>query len=139
MGKYILISFFILALMSSCDSPIAKEKGSDSQDSLKIEQSKKDNSTAMSTEDKVDELIATDTVLISGMKFNPEELHVQKGATVIWINKGIVPHDVTAFPDRIWTSDTIKVGESWKKTIDESFDYFCGIHITMKGKVIVDK
>lgn len=78
-----------------------------------------------------------DTVIIKMMKFQPADIQVNKGDTIVWINEGIVPHDVTEFPDKAWTSDTLKVGASWKKVIDESFDYFCSIHITMKGKVTV--
>lgn len=79
-----------------------------------------------------------DTVVINMMKFNPENIHVNKGDTIVWINKGIVAHDVSEFPGKTWTSDTIARGASWKKVIDKGFDYFCSIHITMKGKVTVN-
>ena len=78
------------------------------------------------------------TVTIKGMVFDPVELHVKKGDAVIWINKDIVAHNVTQFPDSKWTSGTLPNGKSWKKDVDKSFDYFCSIHPTMKGKVIVD-
>lgn len=80
----------------------------------------------------------TDTVIISGMKYNPEVLHVNKGDTVLWINQDIVEHNVTAFPDKEWTSDSIPIDGSWKKVIESSFDYFCSIHPTMKGKIEVN-
>lgn len=80
---------------------------------------------------------ATDTVTISGMQFHSAELLVNKGDTVIWINLGIVGHDVTSFPGKEWTSDTIAIDQSWKKVIDKNIDYFCSIHPTMKGKVMV--
>lgn len=80
---------------------------------------------------------ATDTVIISGMKFHPEELYVNKWDTVVWINQDLVAHDVTAFPGKEWTSDTIAVDHSWKKEIGKSINYFCSIHPTMKGKVIL--
>ena len=79
----------------------------------------------------------TDTVIISAMAFHPAELTVNKNDTVIWINKGLVAHNVTEFPDSHWASDTIPPGISWKKAIDSSFDYFCSIHPTMKGKITV--
>ena len=79
------------------------------------------------------------TVTIKGMVFDPAELHVKKGDAVIWINKDIVAHNVTQFPDSKWTSGTLPNGKSWKKDVDKSFDYFCSIHPTMKGKVIVDE
>lgn len=82
---------------------------------------------------------ATDTVIISGMKFNPEELYVNKWDTVIWVNKDMVSHDITAFPGKSWTSDTLKVGHSWKKVFGDSASYFCSIHPAMKGKIVVRK
>lgn len=82
---------------------------------------------------------AIDTVIIKGMAFSPSELHVHKGDTVVWINEDIVAHNVTDLPGNKWTSGTLAKGSSWKKKIDETFDYYCSIHPTMKGKIIVDQ
>lgn len=78
-----------------------------------------------------------DTVIISGMKFHPDVLHINKWDTVVWINNDIVSHDVTEFPQKEWTSDTIPPGHSWKKVMGVSTDYFCSIHPTMKAKIAV--
>ena len=78
------------------------------------------------------------TVIIKGMAFDPAELHVHKGDTVIWINKDLVPHNVTDFPKATWTSGTLELGKLWEKNISNTFDYYCSIHPTMKGKIIVD-
>ena len=80
----------------------------------------------------------THTVVISQMKFNPEKLNVKKGDKVIWINKDIVPHDVTEM-NKKWTSGPLKTGEKWSKTINGNFDYFCSIHVVMKGSVTTAK
>lgn len=82
--------------------------------------------------------IAVDTVIIKNMTFTPSELQVHKGDIVIWINKDIVAHNVTDYPGNKWTSGTLARGSSWKKTIGGTFDYFCSIHPSMKGKIIVD-
>ncbi len=78
------------------------------------------------------------TVIIKGMAFDPAELHVHKGDTIVWINKDIVPHNITVFPGDEWTSGTMDLGSSWEKSISKTFDYYCSIHPTMKGKIIVD-
>lgn len=80
----------------------------------------------------------TDTVVISQMKFQPAELTVHKGDTVIWINKDIVAHDVTQVPNITWTSKSLAPGNSWKMSVEGSDDYFCSIHIVMVGKLIVE-
>lgn len=90
------------------------------------------------TVDKTVKPAAIDTVIIKGMAFIPEELHLHKGDTVVWLNKDIVPHNITDFPDNKWTSGTLALNSSWKKQIDYSFDYYCSIHPTMKGKITVD-
>lgn len=78
----------------------------------------------------------TRIVEIIGMKFQPEILEVHKGDTVVWINKDIVAHDVTA-DDKTWASPTLANGASWEKVITKSDSYYCSIHLTMKGKVEV--
>lgn len=80
----------------------------------------------------------THTVIISQMKFNPEHLEVKKGDKVVWINKDIVPHDVTEI-NKKWTSGPLKTGDKWSKTITEGFDYYCSIHLVMKGSISIEK
>jgi len=75
-------------------------------------------------------------VEIKGMKFLPEEITVTKGDTIEWINKDITTHDVTEEPTKAWTSKPIASGKSWRMTVKESTDYFCSIHVVMKGKII---
>lgn len=78
-----------------------------------------------------------DTVLIRQMKFNPQELHVDKGATVVFVNKDVVAHDVTS-KDKKTYSDTIKVNHSWTWVANDSMSYKCSIHPTMLGKVLLN-
>jgi plastocyanin len=77
------------------------------------------------------------TVEIKQMKFQPAELIVQKGDTVVWINNDIVAHDVTEEPDKAWTSSVMPVGESWSLVVTQSADYYCSIHVVMKGKLVI--
>lgn len=81
--------------------------------------------------------VKTDTVLIEGMKFNPALLKVNKGDTILFINKDIVDHDVTE-ENNEWTSGVIKVGESWKMEAVQNFNYYCSIHLVMKGTVEIN-
>jgi plastocyanin len=81
----------------------------------------------------------TDTVEISQMKFQPAELTVHAGDTVVWINKDMVAHDITQVPVATWTSSTLAPGKSWKMAVLQSDNYYCSIHIVMTGKLIVQK
>jgi plastocyanin len=78
------------------------------------------------------------TVEIKQMKFQPEELDVQKGDTVVWTNHDIVTHDVTEEKGKLWTSGPLAPGQSWSLVVTESDDYYCSIHVVMKGKLIVE-
>ncbi len=77
------------------------------------------------------------TVLISDMKFQPEQIEVSRGDTLIWKNNDIVAHDVTEFPDKKWTSSEIPPGGSWKMAVTQSSDYYCSIHPEMEGKIVI--
>lgn len=76
-----------------------------------------------------------DTVIIKQMQFSPVILNVKIGDTVVFINKDIVPHNVTEEKSRAFYSDTLPVGASWKLVVKDSADYLCTIHPTMKGKL----
>lgn len=77
------------------------------------------------------------TVEIIQMAFRPAVLNVHKGDTVIFANKDIVDHDATEV-NKAWNSPPLATGDSWKWVADKSADYYCSIHLVMKGKIIVD-
>ena len=76
-------------------------------------------------------------VEIKQMQFQPAELTLQKGDTVVWINHDIVAHDVTEETGKLWTSGSLAPGKSWSLVVTQSADYYCSIHVVMKGKLIV--
>ena len=77
------------------------------------------------------------TVEIKDMKFQPADLIVQKGDTVVWINKDLVAHDVTEESSKAWSSSLMPAGQSWRFVVTQSADYYCSIHVVMKGKLRV--
>ena len=78
------------------------------------------------------------TIEIKQMKFEPAELKLHKGDTVLWINKDITDHDVTEETEKKWTSSKLPMGKSWSMVAQESANYFCSIHMVMKGQLIVE-
>lgn len=80
----------------------------------------------------------TYTVEIKDMKFVPESITVNKGDTIIWINRDIMPHDVTEETSKAWTSSIIPADGSWKMAVTEAADYYCSIHVVMKGKIVLN-
>jgi plastocyanin len=78
------------------------------------------------------------TVEIRQMKFVPAEIRVHKGDTIAWINNDIVVHDITEEKNKEWSSSALPIGASWQRVADKSADYFCSIHVVMKGKIVVE-
>jgi plastocyanin len=80
---------------------------------------------------------ATHTVVIEGVKFAPESLTVNRGDTIVWVNKDPFPHTVTA--KGAFDSHDIAAGKSWKHTARKAgeFAYVCTLHPNMKGTLTV--
>jgi plastocyanin len=76
-------------------------------------------------------------VEIKQMQFQPSELVIQTGDTIVWINRDIVAHDVTEESAKAWASSALATGQSWTRVFTESANYYCAIHQVMKGKIIV--
>ena len=76
-------------------------------------------------------------VTLQQMQFTPSEIHVHVGDTVVFINKGIVIHDVTEGIEKAWTSGPIPVGESFERVVQEDVKYYCSLHPVMKGKITI--
>ena len=77
------------------------------------------------------------TVTIKQMQFQPAELTVQRGDTVIFVNRDLVTHNVTEESSKAWASAPLPDGASWKLAVTQSADYYCSIHPVMKGKLLV--
>lgn len=77
------------------------------------------------------------TVTIFKMKFNPADLTVKKGDTVVWLNKDFYQHDVTEMTNRKWTSKPMNKGDIFSKVIKADVKYFCDLHKVMKGTITV--
>ncbi|HKY90348.1 MAG TPA: cupredoxin domain-containing protein, partial [Nevskiaceae bacterium] len=77
------------------------------------------------------------TVTIANYAFAPETLTVPVGTAVSWTNADGSPHSVK-FADQ---GDSGKFGKggTFKRTFESPgvYDYECGLHASMKGKVIV--
>jgi plastocyanin len=80
---------------------------------------------------------ANHTVVIEGVKFEPEALTVNRGDTIVWVNKDPFPHTVTA--KGVFDSHDIAAGKSWKYTASKAgeYAYVCTLHPNMKATLTV--
>jgi plastocyanin len=96
--------------------------------------------TGQKTETKTNNMTEKpNTVLIKGFVFDPATLTVTKGTTVTWMNMDSASHTVVA-TGNAFSSGNLNNGQSYVYTFNETgtFDYKCGIHPSMSGKVIVN-
>jgi plastocyanin len=81
---------------------------------------------------------ATNVVTIDNFTFSPKEITVAVGTTVKWVNHDDIPHTVVE-KKTTFRSKALDTDDSYSFTfaIAGSFDYFCGLHPHMVGKIIV--
>lgn len=80
------------------------------------------------------------TIDITKFAFNPAEITVEPGTTVIWVNHDEVPHAV-ASNDKAITSKALDTDDRFAHTFDQGGDYsyYCTLHPFMTGVVHVRK
>jgi plastocyanin len=76
-------------------------------------------------------------VSISDFKFGPETVVVSKGQTITWHNTDSSPHQVTITGAKAQRSSIALKGQTTQLTLADAgiYDYICGLHPAMKGKI----
>lgn len=77
-------------------------------------------------------------VEINKMKFEPAEIKVNKGDRVVFVNRDLVAHDVTEQSKKNWSSSPLTTDQNWVLVVTESVNYYCSLHVVMKGKIVVE-
>jgi plastocyanin len=80
----------------------------------------------------------THTVSLEGMRFQPDDLTVALGDTIVWVNKDLVAHTATSESGG-FDSKIIEPEQAWTFTIRKrgDFPYVCVLHPTMKAMLRV--
>jgi len=78
-------------------------------------------------------------VFIDGMAFNPGTITVSENTTITWTNKDPVDHTVTS-DNGLFDSGNISSGGTYSHlfTTAGSYPYYCTIHPSMTGTVVVN-
>jgi plastocyanin len=80
------------------------------------------------------------TVEIADLAFAPEELTIAAGSAVTWVNMDpSLPHTATS-DDEVFDSGNLTEGDEFSFTFEEAgtFSYFCQVHPTMRGTIVVE-
>ena len=111
--------------------------------------SSSDNSQTTSSEDSTATTSGSQNASIVGIKsdksFNPNPININPGDSVSWTNNDNDIHTVTSGSDegpsigQEFDSGTLGEGQSFSHKFENpgTFEYFCNLHPSMVGKVIV--
>jgi plastocyanin len=79
---------------------------------------------------------AAPVVRMENIAFVPATLTVDRGTEVLFENKDIAPHTVTAQAAQI-DSGTLGPGKSFRLVVNQPLDYVCTIHPSMTAKILL--
>jgi plastocyanin len=79
---------------------------------------------------------AAPVVRMENIAFVPATLTVDRGTEVLFENKDIAPHTVTAQAAPI-DSGTLGPGKSFRLVVNQPLDYVCTIHPSMTAKILL--
>ena len=77
-------------------------------------------------------------VYIDNFTFTPKELTVKAGTAIVFRNRDDIPHTVVG-TNGAFRSKALDKDDSFSFTFATpgTYDYFCGLHPQMKGKIVV--
>ena len=80
----------------------------------------------------------TAKVTVDNFAFTPQSLTVKPGTKVTFVNHDDIPHSIVCVALKM-RSKALDTDQSFEFTFATAgdFDYFCGLHPHMKGKIIV--
>ena len=78
-------------------------------------------------------------VKIDNFSFVPPTLTVAAGTTVTWVNHDDIPHNIVGLEAKALKSQVLDTDQKFSYTFREpgTYNYYCGIHPKMTGKIVV--
>jgi plastocyanin len=78
-------------------------------------------------------------IKIDNFSFSPATLTVPAGAKVTWTNHDDIPHNIVSSEQK-FKSKPLDTDDSFQFTFAEpgTYQYFCGLHPKMVGKIVVE-
>jgi plastocyanin len=78
------------------------------------------------------------SVTIDNFTFKPDAIRVPIGTKIVWENNDDIPHSIVETTGK-FHSPALDTEDKFSFTFDKagSYEYFCGLHPHMKGKVVV--
>ena len=81
----------------------------------------------------------TAQVSIANMSFSPRTLTVAAGTTVTWTNRDGDAHSVESRGKGFTSSPLLNTGQKYSYTFTTpgTYEYYCAVHASMTGKIVV--
>jgi plastocyanin len=81
----------------------------------------------------------SNVIMIENFTFTPKDISIKAGDTVTWKQNDSAPHTIVS--PGLFESEVLNRGEEYGFTFFQAgeYDYNCGIHPSMKGKITVVK
>ena len=81
--------------------------------------------------------VSGNIISINNFAFTPRTLVIKTGEKVTWQNNESVAHTIVS--SGFFQSQVLNRGDEFSFTFPQAgtYDYYCGIHPSMKGKIIV--
>jgi plastocyanin len=75
---------------------------------------------------------------IDNFTFKPDAVTVPAGTRIVWVNDDDIPHSIVETTGK-FHSPALDTEDKFSFIFDKagSYEYFCGLHPHMKGKVVV--
>ena len=79
-------------------------------------------------------------ISIDNFTFNPKQLTVKAGTTVTWTNRDDIPHGIASSSNAFARSKPLTTddGFSFTFTTPGTYQFFCYLHPTMVGTIVVE-
>ena len=94
-----------------------------------------------STNNPIAENISQESVVnIENFSFSPSGLKIKKEEAVAWLNKDSAAHTIVSDSGNELSSATLSKGKTYFHAFNSTgtFAYHCGIHPSMKARIIVE-
>lgn len=76
-------------------------------------------------------------ISIKNFQFNPTSITIKSGTTIRWINEDSASHTIKS---NDFNSEKLVTGKEFEFVFSKpgTYDYICGLHPSMKGRIIVE-
>ena len=129
-NKFLIILILDIALLiiSACYPQINEPLSAPEEKTLPAESANPEDTPLPSAEN---------IILINNFVFEPQELIVKTGTEITWENNHNVVHTIVS--SGLFESEVLNKGESFSFTFTNpgEYNYYCGIHPSMTGTVLV--